>query len=115
LSENVNIKYEWKINHKWNAISFLCATEKHKIEQNSIEEFIFERYFGFTKLDKNNSQEFRINHPKWLTQKIIKCDINCDFTAMYGSSFAGLNQQKPDSILFANGSSVSVNWKRNKF
>jgi uncharacterized protein YqjF (DUF2071 family) len=115
LSENVNIKYEWKINHKWNAISFLCATEKHKIEQNSIEEFIFERYFGFTKLDKNNSQEFRINHPKWLTQKIIKCDINCDFTAMYGASFAGLNQQKPDSILFANGSFVSVNWKRNKF
>jgi hypothetical protein len=30
-------------------------------------------------------------------------------TAMQGASFFGLNQQKSGSILFANGSGVSVN------
>jgi hypothetical protein len=34
---------------------------------------------------------------------------------MYGDAFSGLNNQKPDSIILAEGSQVSVNWKRDQF
>jgi hypothetical protein len=34
---------------------------------------------------------------------------------MYGDAFSNLNNQKPSSIIMAEGSQVSVNWKRNKF
>ena len=96
-------------------MSLVAATQKYNIEKASIEEFIFERYFGFTKLANDKTQEYQISHPKWCTNKILTAQINCDFDSMYGKSFAFLNQQNPDSIVLAEGSSVSVNWDRNVY
>lgn len=115
ITEHKHINYEWKINNKWNSLSVKSDTNKIKIEKGTIEEFIFERYFGFTKLSNFSSQEYKINHPKWVTNKILNTCIDCDFRSMYGDDFSGLNNQKPDSVLLAEGSHVSVNWKRDKF
>ena len=90
-------------------------TNKYKIEQASVEEFIFERYFGFTKLSSTSTQEYQIHHPKWMTHKMLDTHIDCDFKSMYGDAFSGLNNQTPDSIILAEGSQVSVDWKRVQF
>jgi uncharacterized protein YqjF (DUF2071 family) len=115
LTEHKNIQYEWKMNEKWNAITVQSDTNKYKIEPSSIEEFIFERYFGFTKLSPLSTQEYRIHHPKWNTHKILNYNIDCDFGPMYGNAFANLNNQAPNSIIMAEGSEVRVKWKRDKF
>ena len=115
ITEYKKIKYEWKVNDKWNSIAVQSDTKKYKIEQGTIEEFIFERYFGFTKLSDNSTQEYQIHHPKWMTHEILNTHIDCDFRSMYGEAFAGLENQTPDSIIIAEGSLVSVNWKREQF
>jgi uncharacterized protein YqjF (DUF2071 family) len=115
IEENKHITYEWKVNNNWNSIKVVSDTNKYKIEAATIEEYIFERYFGFTKISNFSSQEYKINHPKWMTHKVLNTDINCDFRTMYGEAFLGLNNQKPDSVLLAEGSYVSVDWKRDKF
>ena len=115
ITEYKKIKYEWKVNDKWNSIAVQSDTKKYKIEQSTIEEFIFERYFGFTKLSDNSTQEYQIHHPKWMTHEILNTHIDCDFRSMYGEAFAGLENQTPDSIIIAEGSLVSVNWKREQF
>jgi uncharacterized protein YqjF (DUF2071 family) len=115
ITEHKNIKYEWKVDNKWNSIAVKSDTDKYKIEQATIEEYIFERYFGFTKLSNFSSQEYKINHPKWMINKVLNTHINCDFRTIYGDAFLVLNNQKPDSVLLAEGSQVSVNWKRDKF
>ena len=115
ITENKDIKFEWKINDRWNSLAVKSDTNKYKIEQGTIEEFIFERYFGFTKLSDISTQEYKIHHPKWMTHKILNSQIDCDFRSMYGDSFSILNNQTPDSILLAEGSQVSVNWKRERF
>lgn len=115
ITEYKKIKYEWKVNDKWNSIAVQSDTKKNKIEQSTIEEFIFERYFGFTKLSDNSTQEYQIHHPKWMTHGILNTHIDCDFRSMYGDTFAGLENQTPDSIILAEGSQVSVNWKRERF
>ena len=115
ITEYKKIKYEWKVNDKWNSIAVQSDTKKYKIEQGTIEEFIFERYFGFTKLSDNSTQEYQIHHPKWMTHEILNTHIDCDFRSMYGEAFAGLENQTPDSIILAEGSQVSVNWKREQF
>lgn len=109
------INYEWKMKDKWNSISVQSDTNKYKIEPSSMEEFIFERYFGFTKLSSNSTQEYGIHHPKWMTNKILNKKIDCDFGLMYGDAFSSLNYQAPSSIFIAEGSQVSVNWQRNQF
>ena len=115
ITENKDIKFEWKINDRWNSLAVKSDTNKYKIEQGTIEEFIFERYFGFTKLSASSTQEYKIHHPKWMTHKILNSQIDCDFRSMYGDSFSMLNNQTPDSIVLAEGSQVSVNWKRERF
>ena len=113
--EYKNIQYKWKMKDKWNSITVQSDTNKYKIEPSSIEEFIFERYFGFTKISPSSTQEYRIHHPKWMTHKILNNSIDCDFGPMYGNAFASLNNQLPNSIIMAEGSEVRVNWKRTKF
>ena len=115
IAKNKHIQYDWKRKGKWNSISVGSEIEKHKIQSSTIEEFIFERYFGFTKLNENRSQEYRINHTKWMTNLITSAEVKCDFENMYGKAFSNLNNLQPDSILLAEGSSVTVNWERYEF
>lgn len=109
------IRYEWKINKAWNHLAVHTAPENEKMIIGGIEEFIFEHYYGYTKINDLVTQEYKVNHPRWLVNKVIDYSVDCDFTAMYGSDFSFLNNQQPDSVIIAKGSPVSVNWKRTIF
>ena len=110
-----SINYQWKINKEWNHLIVKTGNEKKPMVPGSIEEFIFEHYYGYTKINSVLSQEYKVNHPRWLINKVIDYSIHCDFKSMYGSDFAYLNNHQPDSVIIAEGSPVTVNWKRNIF
>jgi uncharacterized protein len=112
--DNKQIEYYWKINKVWNSIVVNATTENTEMQKDSFEEYIFEHYFGYTKIDEANTEEYTISHPSWKINSITNYKINCDFEAMYGKPFAQLSDKKPDSIFIAEGSSVSVDWKRNR-
>lgn len=109
------VRYEWEINKKWNYIEVNTAKETEPMLPESIEEFIFEHYYGYTKVNPQLSQEYKINHPRWLINKVLDYSINCDFKSMYGSEFSILNNQQPESVILAEGSPITVNWKRTAF
>lgn len=109
------IKYQWKINNKWNNISVNASKENEPMLPESIEEFIFEHYYGYTKINDLISQEYKVNHPRWHVSRVIKYSIDCDFKSMYGNDFSFLSDTKPDSVIIAEGSTVTVKWKRTSF
>jgi uncharacterized protein len=109
-----NICYQWKINNRWNSIAVKAATAGEKMLPGSFEEFIFEHYFGYTKIDGNATEEYKINHPSWKINKVQSFAIDCDFAAMYGSQFGFLKNEKPGSVFIAEGSAIEVEWKRRK-
>lgn len=108
------IEYYWKINKVWNSIKVNATIINEQMQNGSFEEYIFEHYFGYTKIDVDNTEEYTISHPSWKINIINDYTINCDFEVMYGKPFAHLSNTKPDSIFIAEGSSVSVDWKRNR-
>ena len=110
-----HIKYEWKINTRWNHLEVQATIEKEDMLPDSIEEFIFEHYYGYTRINSAASQEYRVNHPRWQVNKVTDYSIDCDFPAMYGNEFSFLNNQPPASVILAEGSAVTVNWKRTTF
>ena len=110
-----NIMYKWKINKRWNHLSVNTFKEKEQMLPGSVEEFIFEHYYGYTKINSQLSQEYKVNHPRWQVNKVIDYSIQCDFTSMYGNDFSFLNKQTPDSVIIAEGSPVTVHWKRTTF
>jgi len=109
------VKYQWKVKSKWNKIKVVASAAKHKMKAGSIEEFIFEHYFGYTKVNPEKSIEYKINHPSWEINTINNYQIECDFAAFYGNDFGVLNKTKPHSVMLAEGSDISVDWKRNSF
>lgn len=115
LRDEKIIRYEWKINKQWNHLEVNTSTVSEPMVNNSIEAFIFEHYYGYTKISDNVSQEYKVNHPSWLINKVNDYSIQCDFKEMYGNDFSFLNSAQPDSVIYAEGSPVTVNWKRTKF
>ena len=109
------IRYEWKINNAWNHLAVIAAPENESMIAGSLEEFIFEHYYGYTKINDQLSQEYKVNHPRWEINRITDYSIDCDFNSMYGCDFSFLRNQKPDSVIVAEGSPVTVNWKRTVF
>lgn len=109
------IRYEWKINEAWNHIAVNAYAASEHMVPGSLEEFIFEHYYGYTKIDDQTSQEYEVMHPRWEVNKVIEYSIDCAFTSMYGNDFAFLNNHPPESVFIAQGSPVSVKWKRTTF
>jgi uncharacterized protein len=112
--ETKQIQYEWKINNEWNHLKVDALTKSDAMTPGSFEEFIFEHYFGYTKVNDNTTEEYKINHPSWKTNKVTNVTINCDFNKMYGSEFGYLSNVEPDSVFIAEGSPIEVEWKRNR-
>lgn len=114
-SDKREIQYQWKVNENWNSIKVETAVNRQKMAVGSIEEFIFEHYYGYTKVDASHSIEYKINHPSWEIYAIHHYQIECDFATFYGEPFRVLNITKPHSVMLAEGSAISVDWKRIPF
>jgi hypothetical protein len=79
-----------------------------------VEEFIFEHYYGFSKVSDTVTSIYQVEHPRWMMHEISRYEVDCDFGAMYGDSFAYLGNLQPDSVMIARGSRVWIKWKRTK-
>jgi len=112
---NKEIEYQWLVNNNWNSLKVVANLAKQKMQPNSIEEFIFEHYFGYTKVNANHSIEYKINHPSWEINEIQDYSVKCNFKDFYGDYFEVLNSTKPHSVMLAEGSIISVDWKRYRF
>jgi uncharacterized protein YqjF (DUF2071 family) len=108
------VKFEWLLNKKWNSIAVTATIASEKMKQNSLERFIYEHYFGYTKIGENETEEYKLQHPSWKISEVISYAIDCDFELMYGRSFSILNYIKPEAVFIVDGSAVGIEWKRNK-
>lgn len=113
-SKSKKVQFEWLLNKKWNSIYVEATTEAKVMESQSLEKFIFEHYYGYTKIDQNNTEEYKLQHPSWRVNKVLDYNMDCDFTAMYGDAFSVLDTTKPEAVFIAEGSSVGIEWKRNR-
>lgn len=111
-SSSQNIEFEWMLNKKWNSIYVESSNESESIKNNSLEKFIYEHYYGYTKINESKTEEYKLQHPSWKTHKVHDYKINCDFEAMYGKAFTVLNNTKPEAVFIAKGSLVAIEWKR---
>lgn len=107
-----NVQYRWKVNNSWNHIAVNTANKDLDMEPGSVEEFIFEHYYGYTRVNENITQEYKVDHPRWKINQVRDHSIDCDFGSMYGKDFGFLSGQEPDSVIMASGSPVTVKWKR---
>lgn len=111
-NNNLSVDYLWKYNSNWNKIGVECENQKYELESNSLEEFISEHYWGYTKYNNDITIEYEVQHPKWKYYKVNNFEINVNFCELYGKEFSFLEKQEPISIFLADGSDVNVSFGR---
>lgn len=109
------IGYDWQMNKRWNRLAVDAGISASPIKPGSMEEFIFEHYWGYTSVDAQTTEEYQVIHPRWEIYPVHSYQVDCNFSAMYGEAFSFLQQLSPHSVFLAKGSEVAVNWKRNRF
>ncbi len=112
IDENIKVTYHWKYNNNEQKISVLAENNLQEILPNSETEFITEHYWGYTKVNESKTFEYEVTHPKWQTYNVKEYEINVDFGLVYGDDFAFLNNLKPNSVMLAEGSEITVENKK---
>ena len=105
---SLEVLYDWKARGRWYRMAAEASPALQPIAPGSIEEFITEHYWGFTKRSHGPTSQYQVEHPRWETYAIRRSMIDVDFGALYGPTFALLNAQQPASVLLAEGAPVSI-------
>lgn len=111
---NQKIQFDWQLNKKWNSIYVENKLSSQPMQEDTLERFIYEHYYGYTKVDNGKTEEYRLQHPSWEIHEVVDYKIECDFKAIYGDSFSVLNDTNPTAVFIAKGSPVAIEWKRTK-
>ncbi|HVV54750.1 MAG TPA: DUF2071 domain-containing protein, partial [Mucilaginibacter sp.] len=101
--------YEWKFDGKWN--SRLRGTVDNKlspIQPGSQEEFIFEHYWGYNRINRKKTYEYQVEHVSWNVGQVREPVFEADVARLYGKKFVPWLTKQPYSAFFADGSEVIV-------
>lgn len=113
-NQTIQASYNWKKkDQKWNSMWIKATDSVQNIQPGSEEEFIFEHYYGYNKLNEKTTIEYSLSHPRWQVYPVVDFMLDCDVEKLYGASFVPYIQDvKPVSIFLANGSDVQVRMPR---
>ncbi len=105
--EPPRVEYEWLRAGRWNGLSVeTCGDALHPVS-GSVEEFVTEHYWGYTKQRDGVTMEYEVEHPPWRVRPVSSVRYDCDVEAIYGAAFVPFLRE-PASALVADGSAVIV-------
>ncbi len=107
-SEGVSLEYAWKHRGAWSQILASTNSAEKLPAENSLERYITEHYWGYSKQRSGGTVEYRVEHESWPVRTISAAKFSGDAASLYGREFAALLSAPPDSAHFADGSFVKV-------
>ncbi len=102
------VEYRWRTRAQWNSLALEHSGDWQELQDDSVEEFITEHYWGYTAQRDGGTIEYQVEHPRWHFKTATQATLECDIATTYGASFAPCLQGKPHSALLAEGSPVTV-------
>jgi hypothetical protein len=102
------VAYEWKLGGQTHWLSVRTEGGWHLAEENSLEEYITEHYWGYVRQRHGATIEYQVEHPRWQVAPANEVEFSCDVAAQYGKTFAPFLAATPASAFLAEGSKVKV-------
>lgn len=103
-----SLAYGWRDRGGWNTVRADPQAEGRLATTGSLEEFITEHYWGYTRQRNGRTVEYRVEHPRWNVWNADDVGIAGDLGISYGVTLAAVVAQRPASAFIADGSKVSV-------
>jgi len=109
-NNELQVAYNWKKkNEDWNMMWIKANPVLKDIVPGSEEEFIFEHYYGYNKLNETTTIEYSLAHARWQVYPVTDYKLDCDVEKLYGAAFVPfIKNVKPVSVFLAKGSDVQV-------
>ena len=107
-SEGVNLEYAWKHRGTWSQIVAATNSAEELPAENSIERYITEHYWGYSRQRSGGTVEYRVEHESWPVRAASAAEFEGDATALYGKDVGAIVLATPDSAHIAEGSFVRV-------
>ena len=106
--DQLAVNFRWHYARRKHILSATADPTAQPIAPGSVEEFITEHYWGYTKRTDGTTSAYQVEHPRWHIYPVRSLDFSGDFPTLYGPRWAFLNTQPPHSALLAEGSAVTV-------
>ena len=104
----ITAEYEWQQGGAWSKIYVKASGSPAPAADGSLEQFITEHYWGYSKQRNGGSLEYRVEHVPWNVWQSTAAGFEGDATCIYGAELGRVLQRAPDSAFIADGSPVSV-------
>ena len=101
-------EYSWRFNNRWNSVRAQTGGDWQELQEDSIEEFIAEHYWGYATQRDGGCMEYRVEHPRWRVKQTTNAELDCNIAALYGAPYQAVLQSTPASAFIADGSPVTV-------
>ncbi len=93
---------------RWHDFTLDVAGEPALAAQGSLDDFITDHLWGYTRRAARGTQEYEVEHPRWRLWQASASRVDLDARALYGGDFVACFLGSPVSALVAEGSAVSV-------
>jgi uncharacterized protein len=104
----ISAEYEWKLPSHWARLHAEAAGDPVLPADGSIEQFITEHYWGYSRQRDVGTVEYHVTHPQWRVWRTASGGLEGDGSALYGAQFGEALKRHPDSAFIAEGSAVVV-------
>jgi uncharacterized protein len=101
-------EYEWQFKRRWCRLCARAAGTPATPLEGSLEQFITEHYWGYSRKRKGACVEYHVTHVPWQVWTASGAGFEGDGDALYGSGFGDVLCGAPDSAFIADGSAVQV-------
>ena len=99
-------RYQLQIDGQWQSLGVRAAGAWR--DQDEAELFITEHYWGYNTQRNGDAMEYQVEHPTWRARSIELDCLDLDIEKLYGAQWAKALGAKPDSMVLAEGSGVTV-------
>lgn len=101
-------RYEWRFGGRKQCIDLVSTCDYRPLAEDSIEQFIAEHYWGYSRTRAGGTIEYEVRHPSWRIAQAAQTTFDCDVAALYGERFVDALAAQPSSAFLADGSAISV-------
>jgi len=106
LEPALTASYSWLLGGRWHRFAVAADRPAALPDAGSLEEFITEHYWGYTRQRDGSTIEYQVTHPQWPVSGGV-ADVDADLAALYGPEIAGY-LETPASSFIAPGSAIAV-------
>src|SRR6185436_143625 len=81
--EGDRVEYSWLNAGTWSSLAVEIASEPALAASGSLEEFITEHYWGYTRQRDGSCLEYRVEHVPWRLWQTRRAQLSCDVANLY--------------------------------